>query len=217
MREVVAARGQRARVRLGDGTRIELAAGSRLTYPAVFADTERAVALTGEAYFEVQHDARRPFVVRTRGGVTEDIGTAFVVRQYADDARLEVVVASGKVAVRAPGRGAAPREATAGQLVQVDSSGRASVRAVDTKQYLAWRQGRLVFSDTPFREVLKQLARWYDVDFQLADSGLATRRFTGAFQGEPLDSLVSELAAPMHVRYERHGRTIVFSRLPDDR
>jgi transmembrane sensor len=218
MREVIAARGQRAQVRLVDGTRVELAAGSRLTYPAAFTDSVRAVSLEGEAYFEVEHDARRPFLVRTRGGVTEDVGTSFVVRQYASDARLEVVVASGTVAVRAPGRNATTaREVGAGQLVRLDSSGGAEVRAVDLEQYLAWMHGRLVFRDTPFREVLAQLARWYDADFELADSTLASRRFTGAFQGESLDQIVSELAPPMHVRYERRGRTIVFSRMPGDR
>lgn len=86
---------------------------------------------------------------------------------------------------------------------------------MDPASYLAWMHGRLVFDDVPLQQVLEELSRWYDADVRVADTTLATRRFTGVFSDEPLDSVLSALAPPMHVRVQRHGRTIVVSRLPD--
>lgn len=215
MRGLTAPRGARAALTLSDGTRVELAAGSRFWYPASFDDSIRAVSLDGEAYFAVRHDAAHPFEVRTRGGVVRDVGTAFVVRQYREDASFEVVVTEGRIAVHARAQDAASARAIdAGHLARIDSVGHTEVRTVDPASYLAWMHGRLVFDDVPLQQVLEELSRWYDADVRVADTTLATRRFTGVFSDEPLDSVLSALAPPMHVRVQRHGRTIVVSRLP---
>ncbi|HEX6809170.1 MAG TPA: FecR domain-containing protein, partial [Gemmatimonadaceae bacterium] len=191
MREVAARRGQRAEITLTDGTRVELAAGSRLTYPAAFAASARVVTLDGEAYFDVRHDPSHPFEVRTRNGVIRDVGTAFLVRNYDGDARLEVVVSAGRVAVR--NRALATDSGVvmdAGHMLQMDSVGRADVRAVDAQRYLEWMHGTLAFDETPLRDVAAQLSRWYDADIVVADTALAHRRFTGTFHEEPLDSVL---------------------------
>ena len=210
MRSVTTRRGQRAVIALTDGTRVQLAADSRITYPAAFTAGVRAVTLDGEAYFDVRHDEAHPFEVRTRTGVVRDVGTAFLVRQYNDDARLEVVVAAGRVAV-------AGITMNAGHMLRVDSVGRADVTAVDAQRYLGWMHGSLVFDDTPLGEVAAELSRWYDADVTLADTAIARRRFTGTFGDEPLDSIVRALAVPMHVRVERRGRSIRFFPLPNHR
>ena len=217
-REVVAPRGQRAEITLTDGTRVELAAGSRLTYPAAFAAGARVVTLDGEAYFDVRHDASHPFEVHTRNGVVRDVGTAFLVRDYDGDAHLEVVVSAGRVAVR--NRALATDSGVvmdAGHMLQMDSVGRADVTAVDAQRYLEWMHGTLAFDETPLRDVAAQLSRWYDADIVVADTALAHRRFTGTFHDEPLDSVLRALAGPMHVRFERRGRVITFSRSPHER
>lgn len=218
MREVAAPRGQRAEITLTDGTRIELAAGSRLTYPAEFAAGARSVTLEGEAYFDVRHDPSHPFEVQTRSGVVRDIGTAFLVRDYDGDARFEVVVSAGRVAVRNRAFAADTDVVMdAGHMLRMDSVGRADVSAVDAQRYLEWMHGTLAFDETPLRDVVAQLSRWYDVDIVVADTALARRRFTGTFHEEPLDSVLRALAGPMHVRFERRGRIIMFSRSPHDR
>src|SRR5688572_9543978 len=83
MRELVTPNGQRATVTLGDGSRVVLNAGSRLRYAAAIARGSRDVYLDGEAYFEVTHDAARPFRVHAHGSVAHDLGTRFTVRAYA--------------------------------------------------------------------------------------------------------------------------------------
>jgi len=218
MREVAAPRGQRAEITLTDGTRVELGAGSRLTYPAEFTAGARVVTLDGEAYFEVRHDPSHPFEVRTRNGAIRDIGTAFLVRQFDRDDELEVVVAAGRVAVR--NRALATDTGVvmdAGHMLRIDRVGRATMSTVDAQRSLAWMNGTLAFDETPLRDVAEQLSRWYDADIVVGDTALAHRRFTGTFHEEPLDSVLRALAGPMHVRFERRGRTITFSRSPHDR
>src|SRR3989441_7274127 len=103
MREFATARGRRAAIELADGTRIVLSVDSKLRVPADYGATLRAVYLEGEAYFAIAHDAAKPFAVHAGQGVIWDLGTRFGVRAYADEQDVEVVVADGKVRVRAAG------------------------------------------------------------------------------------------------------------------
>ena len=216
MEVVATARGQRATLRLADGTRVTLAAASTLRYPDEFAGRAREVHLEGEAHFDVAHDDDAPFVVRAGGAVAEDLGTAFVVRAYPGDSSVRVVVTSGKVALRAAS--AAPRQARVlepGDLGRQGASGAATVERVDTAAYVAWMRGGLVFDATPLPEVLAQIERWYDVELQLADTVLRARRFTGAFaEGATLGSILETMSPPLDVRYERRGRLVVLFPLP---
>src|SRR2546430_1641005 len=169
MREFATARGRRAAIELADGTRIVLSVDSKLRVPADYGEMLRAVYLEGEAYFAIAHDAAKPFAVHAGQGVIWDLGTRFGVRAYADEQDVEVVVADGKVRVRAAGsRDSAGQVVSEGELSRLDHTGVPSLpRRVDTRRYLAWTAGRLAFQDTPLGVVLPQLARWDDVDFTL--------------------------------------------------
>lgn len=217
MREVVTGNAERATVRLPDGSRVMLAAASRLRYPEdLDRIVTRTIVLDGEAYFEVTHDAARPFVVQAAHAVTQVLGTSFSVRAYESDTLVRVVVASGRVALGVQGSDSSVRSVLgADELARLSESGAAQVERVDATRYLAWTDGRLVFDDTPLVEVAEQLERWYDVEVVLADSALARRRFTGAFGGESLDEVLSALAPPIHARYERQGRSIVLHALSE--
>src|SRR5687767_1688106 len=98
--ELTAPNGQRVTATLGDGSRVVLNAGSRLRYSPDIERGSRDVYLEGEAYFEVTHDARRPFRVHANGGVAHDLGTRFTVRAYPEVTRIDVAVVEGKVSLR---------------------------------------------------------------------------------------------------------------------
>jgi ferric-dicitrate binding protein FerR (iron transport regulator) len=217
MREVVTGNAERATVRLPDGSRVMLAAASRLRYPEdLDRIVPRTIVLKGEAYFEVAHDAARPFVVQAAHALTQVLGTSFSVRAYESDTLVRVVVASGRVALSVSGSDSTARRVLgADELARLSESGAAQIERVDATRYLAWTDGRLVFDDTPLVEVAEQLERWYDVEVVLADSALARRRFTGAFAGESLDQVLSALAPPVHARYEQSGRSIVLHALSE--
>ncbi len=212
MREFATARGRRAAIELADGTRIVLSVDSKLRVPADYGEMLRAVYLEGEAYFAIAHDAAKPFAVHAGQGVIWDLGTRFGVRAYADEQDVEVVVADGKVRVRAAGsRDSAGQVVSEGELSRLDHTGVPSLpRRVDTRRYLAWTAGRLAFQDTPLGVVLPQLARWYDVDFRLGAPSLADRHLTLSVRGEPIGQVLDAIALLAHARYERAGRSVTF-------
>lgn len=210
LREVATAGGQRATVRLGDGTRVELGVDSKLRYAPEFGTGSRDVYLEGEAYFDVVHDERRPFTVHTARAVVRDLGTQFNVRSYADVPAVEVVVAEGAVALAKPDT---PRDSLLlhpGDLGRVESDGRlAAQRGVDVAAHLAWLDGRLVFVDAPLAEAVPRLARWYGVDLRLGDSTIARRRYTASLKHETLDQLLDLMARSLELRVERSGDAVL--------
>ncbi len=214
MREHVTPRGQRAVFNLPDGTHVVLSVASRLRVPADYGTGARDVYLDGEAYFEVTHDEPKPFSVHAASAVARDLGTRFGVRAYADESGMQVVVAEGEVGLRpAAGPQRDERLLTAGQLGRVDPSGTVTVRTgVKLDRYLAWTDGRLVFDNTPLREALPQLGRWYDLDFTLGDSSLGTLPLTATFKNQPTADVLELLALTLGMRQERQAGTITFYR-----
>lgn len=206
--------GQRASFQLSDGTKVILSVASTLRHPPTFDASVREIALEGEAYFEVAPDTRRPFVVRARDLVAEDLGTEFLVRAYPEDAAPSVVVRDGRVALRlatAPSH-AARQVLLAGQLGRLAADGRPTVEQADTSAYFAWTQGWLVFDAVPLRNAIPQLNRWYDLDFRLADSSLGEVPLTAMFRNQPTDEVLQLLAASLGMRQVRQGRKVTFHR-----
>lgn len=190
---------------LPDGTRLTLAAGSHVTWNASYT---RDVALEGQAYFDVVHDASRPFRVHTRDAVAEDIGTRFVVRAWPELTAVEVAVEEGSVALADSARARTGRGAIlrAGQLGRLARDGRVVV-TTDADAAVAWTRGELVFDNSPLTEVLPAISRQFDVDLS-ADPALAGRRLTARFTAQPLTELLNALAVSLDVRVESHGRSI---------
>jgi transmembrane sensor len=212
--EYATAPGRRDTVRLLDGTRIVLGPASRLRVTAGFAIGVREVTLTGEALFTVAHDAARPFRVRASHAIVEDVGTTFNVRAYESDATTTVVVAQGRVIVRADTAVVAVRRTSdvtleAGMLGIVADGAVRVEHDVDLTRHIAWAEGRLVFRNTPLREALPQIARWYDVDVRLADTALAGRRITGTFEAESADYVLQLVTQSLGLVYERRGRLVI--------
>jgi transmembrane sensor len=159
---------------LTDGSRVWLNAESSIRYPVNFAGSERAVEITGEAYFEVAEDAGKPFRVKKDSTTIEVLGTSFNVNAYADEPAMKVTLLEGKVEVR--------KEASAlvlhpGQQAiitgQVERSGN-----VDTAAVMAWKNGRFTFNSADLATVLRQLARWYNVEVSY-EGKVPNHRFNG--------------------------------------
>jgi ferric-dicitrate binding protein FerR (iron transport regulator) len=206
VRELASAAGSRTTITLRDGTTLVLGPASRLRVPADFGRQTRTVDLDGEALLTVVHDARHPFAVRTARATVRDIGTTFAVRAYRDDPVDRVVVAQGEVAIGNVTLGA--RDGAS-----VDAAGRVTVeRSIDPSHDLAWAQGELAFKDTPLSDVVRELARFYDVDVKVADNALEAKPVTGTFRGQTVDEVLKEIAFAVGGRYERSGRSVVIRR-----
>ena len=215
-RVITVPRGERGRFRLPDGSQVVLAAGSTLRHPANFARDSREVTLEGEAYFTVEHDARRPFRVRAGDLIATDLGTEFLVRAYPEDSGAHVVVRSGEVAVR-PAR--TPPASGAGQVVRPGELGRLGadgvpwVERADTAAYFAWTEGTLVFDGTPLRQALPQLSRWYNLEFQLADTSLGGIPLSGRLDQTLTEARLDLLAGSLGLKQVRRGDVVTLSRV----
>ncbi len=202
-----------------DGTQATLGPATTLRVLAERGTGARELALEGEALFTVVHDTRHPFRVHTARAVAEDIGTRFAMRSYATDTVARISVAEGRVAVRATGSGGRMPDATSGEG-EVGAgegatvSGLGAVRittALDSTQAFAWAAGRLVFRDTPLRDVLPELARWYDLDVHVGDPAMGAVRLTGTFRDESSREALDAIALLLHAQYQRQGHIVVFT------
>lgn len=203
-------------VNLPDGSRVILAPNSNLRYAIAAGAGRREVWLEGEAYFDVEHDEDRPFRVRTRHAVVEDLGTSFVVREYAGDVRARVAVRTGSAALSSGDRaGSASVSLQGGEGAYIDSSGTVSRFRGDPESYGTWTSGRLVFDAARLPEVLSTLSHWYGVDFRISDSTLAEQYFTGGVSSASLAQALDVLGPVVHARFERQGKVVVASPRPD--
>jgi transmembrane sensor len=202
-------RGQRAMFRLPDGTQVVLGVASVLRYPREFRAGSREVSLEGEAYFEVVHYERRPFVVRAGDLVAKDLGTEFMVRAYPEDAGARVVVREGRVAIRAAAEatGGAERVVAPGQLGRLGGGGEPAVEQADTAVYFAWTEGRLVFANTPLREAVRQIERWRDVEIRLSPAEIGERRFTTSFGDESTHAILQVIGTGLRLEVVQTGPT----------
>lgn len=149
-------------VTLSDGTRVVLNAKSELTFPNSFqGDAQRVVSLKGEAYFQVKHDTKHPFIVRTDYFETKVLGTEFNIRAYsADEARVTLL--QGHVQV---GNSKTPLlDMKPNDQATLLPDGTLTKEQVDTYPFLKWKEGYFYFDDVSLVEVMRELGRWYNVD-----------------------------------------------------
>lgn len=214
MRVISTAAGQRADIRLSDGTRVSLGVDSRLRVAPDFGERSRDLYLDGTAYFDVVHDSTRPFRVHTATAIAQDVGTRFVVSAYRESGSTEVVVAAGSVTLRAPHDSSTRAvQLGAGNLARIGGrNAPVVVRAVDPSQYLAWMDGRLVFHDTPLSDVVAELHRWYDEDVRIGDSTLAELPLTASFDAASLRETLKVITTVLPLRAVRRDGVVTLYR-----
>ena len=207
-REVVSAPGTVTRIQLPDGSAVWLNAGSTLRYPAAFTGREREVELSGEGYFSVQSDPEHPFYVATADGLkVMAYGTRFNVNAYADEPWIEAVLERGKIDVLRNGR--TVRLEPGKQAVLCKASGELTVSAVNLDEKIGWKDGRLVFRNTPLEEVLKKLSKRYNTDIVLHKESGKEYRYRATFTTETVEQILDylRLTAPIEWSVKRPEQT----------
>ena len=213
-REVVTERGERARVQFADGTTAMLNVDSRLQLPSPFDAGRRVVHLTGEAFFEVETDSTRPFVLKTDDATVCVTGTSFNVRGYPDDEDVEVAVAEGGVVFRShPAAGAEDRAEltlTTGDVARLRrTSAEVTKReSADLDSFTAWTRGRLLFENTPLRQVAGRLERWYNLDVEIRDAEIASLRLTADLKSQSVRNVLDVISATLDIEYRISNGTI---------
>jgi transmembrane sensor len=197
-------------VTLDDGTHVTLGGATRLT--THFSHDERQVELAeGEAYFEVTHNAKRPFVVRVGNLTVRDVGTAFDVRRTGD--RVTVNMAEGRVRIfdQADGKGDG-LEAVAGQAVSYDPAHPAMrVSSSDPAQAAAWRDDRLEFDNEPLAVVVANINRYSTQPVRIADADIAPLTFTGTVRTDAIEDWLHALPQVLPLKVSNVGGQTVLS------
>ncbi|MES2458182.1 MAG: FecR domain-containing protein [Bacteroidota bacterium] len=175
---IAEAKAQKRQITLPDGTRVWLNAGSELKYEPDFNKKLRTVSLSGEGFFDVKHDAGRPFVIHTGEVTTTVLGTAFNVKENKTGQSVEVTVTRGRVSVT---RGDKISILTPDQQVTVDLlSGNFSKKTIEAEKIIAWISNEMDFDDVTFESAAAQLEKHFQVKISFDNEKLKTCRFSGS-------------------------------------
>jgi len=169
---VTTPRGGEYQLVLQDGSKVWLNSASSISFPAVFTGKTREVSITGEAYFEIAKNPAKPFRVKALNSVVEVLGTHFNMMAYNDEAEMKTTLLEGSVKIVS---GTATGMLKPGQQAVISKSGSLKVvDDVDVDDETAWKNGIFQFRDAGIETIMRQAARWYDVDISYA--GIVPKR-----------------------------------------
>ncbi|MEO9021514.1 MAG: FecR domain-containing protein [Ginsengibacter sp.] len=185
---ITTANGNEYQLILADGSKVWLNAASSIRFPAFFTGNERKVEITGEAYFEVAHDASKPFRVdfkdkEGRDGEIEVLGTHFNVNDYSDEENVKTTLLEGSVKISRMNQ---QQMLSPGEQAVLNSNSISFKKNVDVSQVVAWKDGFFAFNNTDLQTIMRQVARWYNVDVN----------FEGKLSGEGYSGRISR-AVPL--------------------
>lgn len=204
-------RGGEYQITLADGTKVWLNAASSIRFPVAFAGKERKVTITGEAYFEVAKNKDRPFKVEANSTEVEVFGTHFNVNAYDDESSIKTTLLEGKVKVSITGQNInqLPEFLLPGQQADVNKEGEIKIADhVNTEEAVAWMHGHFQFTSADLQTILRQIARWYDVD--IVYDGNVKLHFTGQLNKNLNVSKVFEtLSLTDEVHFKIEGKKII--------
>lgn len=215
---ITTARGNQYMVILADGSKVWLNAASSIRFPFYFTGNERRVEITGEAYFEVAKDAIRPFRVTFNNqsgekGEIEVLGTHFNVNAYPDEEDIKTTLLEGSVKVS---KGKERVLIVPGEQASFSNNSSLGTKGITLKkdivlsQVVAWKDGFFVFNNSDIRMIMRQVARWYDVEV-IFDGNMPSEGFTGKVsRNVPLSNFLKMLELnDVHVKTE--GRKIIIT------
>lgn len=201
-------RGGQFRITLPDGTGVWLNAASSLRYPTAFTGKERAVEITGEAYFEVTKNARMPFRVKIAGQAeVEVLGTSFNITAYENEHTIKTTLVEGSVRMRAKGQALVM---TPGQQAELNAAGQLRIVKDANAAQATAKDAFFTFNKADLPTVMRQLARWYDLEV-VYEGTVPQAEFTGDIDKSlTLDQVLQALARNrIHYRIEEGRKLII--------
>jgi ferric-dicitrate binding protein FerR (iron transport regulator) len=213
--EVTALPGMVVKTQLPDSSKIWLNSGSTLRYPIRFSSEKRAVNLTGEAFFEVRSNPKYPFEVKTSDGVAIMArGTSFNVNAYPEDRVTETVLQEGMIDIYYKGRHIS---VTPDEMISIDKTSELFKRSgINIQEKTGWKDGMLIFRNTPLDEVFKKISRRYNVEIVLHRETNEVYRVHATFSSETLPQILDilKIAAPIQwsIKELHHNSDSTYSR-----
>ena len=196
------------KVILSDGTQVWLRENATVTYPRRFIGKTRQVKFEGEGFFVVHHDPDHPFIIQSKNSETEVLGTRFLLRANPVDSINVLIVEEGKVrfsckeanellspTIVLPGQKAISNKKTLGIHLGMN----------DEMNYQAWRPKQLVFNETKFTNVIRDIENMYNIQFDTVPPNLRDLNVNAIYKGYTLDELLENLQLTMSVTIEKVG------------
>lgn len=209
LNQLIVPYGKTSQIILPDGTKVFLNAGSRLIYPEHFKNESREVFLFGEAYFEVKHDSKNPFIVQVNDLQIKDLGTSFNVSAFSTDNQIETVLTEGKLIIKRNNAGFFDKEIELipGQLASFNrQTSQTSIKSVDVENYILWKQGLIKFESVNLNLIVKRLERYYNIRFQFNDPMLGNLRISGKLElNENLSEVIERISHTASVKIINNG------------
>jgi transmembrane sensor len=199
--------GRQYAVVLSDGSKVWLNASSSISFPTIFIGKERKVAITGEAYFEVAHNASAPFVVAVNNKVEVVVlGTDFNINAYDNELVPRATLLEGKIKINCP---ASSNILMPGQQASLNKDGSIHIsNHVDTDEVVAWKNGMFQFESATLDAIMRQLARWYDVEIEYR--GVTSKHFGGTIsRNVNLSQVLKMLELTGEVKFTIQGKKII--------
>ena len=170
-------RGGQYNLTLSDGTNIWLNAASSLTYPSSFKKGKpRIVELSGEGFFEVMHNAQEPFIVHYGNGLEAIVlGTSFNINTYTDEKATYTTLINGSLSVQGPQE---KKDLLMPGQQAIVRQGKTSIISADIEEIIAWKEGWFLFNRLELQAIVRQLSRWYNIDFEIKGS-IGSKQFSG--------------------------------------
>lgn len=201
-------RGRKFQLVLPDGTKVWLNAASSLRFPTVFSGKERKVEITGEAFFEVNKNTAQPFIVQINDHADiRVVGTQFNVNAYEDESSIHTTLLEGSVRIRSHEQ---VRLLAPGQQAQISNNG--DLRIVDNanlEQVTAWKAGYFNFDGASLQEVMRELARWYDLEV-VYEGKMPVQQFEGELPRSLQLSQVTKILTKVDIKFRiEQGRRLI--------
>lgn len=206
--------GVKGEVDLPDGSRVILNSCSTLSCPAQFDSTARHVTLTGEAYFEVVGNSQWPMIIKTNKDISIVVkGTEFNVSSYEDDDYFSLTLISGSLELFKERTGKIIKVRPS-EEVQIPDSDLCTLRIGGPNIPLntGWKDGYLVFDNTPLETVIRKMERWYGIHVTVKDLSILNYNFTASFESESVTRVLEILNITSGIRYKIDGNRVVLSR-----
>lgn len=207
------ANGQTYQIRLPDGSRVWLNAGSSLTYsPTLMKDGKRQVKLLGEAYFEITKDRSKPFVVQTEKQEIEVLGTVFNVNAYSNESVTRTTLLEGGIKIKTKNK---ERVVRPGEQAITDGQ-QITIAKIDVENAIDWKNGDFYLNHVDFKEAMRKIARWYDVDI-IYEYTVSDDMESGGWisRNRSLSQVVKSIESSGMVKFKIEGRKLYVKR-PDN-
>lgn len=199
-------KGAQYHMTLPDGTKVILNAQSVIRFTLPFVGAQRKVSIEGEVYFDVAKDKNRPFIVTAQQSQIEVLGTQFNINAY-DKNHLRASLLEGVIQLNTP---KTKMKLVPGQVADIhNENGKIDLIKVDLNSELSWTKGYFDFKDTPIRNIMQQLARWYDIEVQY-EGEMSDKEYSARIlRRDNIKDILNKLEATQTIRFKTIGRKVI--------